>query len=79
MRFGQIQPYLLHLWFSFGVLVGSLLMVTSVVVLSLTLYKAFSRDAPEQVLTPVVGIKVKCWLNLQKIYDHEVIFSVVCD
>ncbi|XP_068698090.1 membrane-bound transcription factor site-2 protease-like isoform X2 [Montipora foliosa] len=54
VRFGQIQPYLLHLWFSFGVLVGSLLMVTSVVVLSLTLYKAFSRDAPEQVLTPVM-------------------------
>lgn len=58
-RFGQIQPYLLHLWFSIGVLVGALLMVTSVVILSLTLYKAFAKDAPEQVLTPVMpGVNV---------------------
>ena len=31
-------------------------MVASVVILSLTLYKAFTKDAPEQVLTPVVSL-----------------------
>lgn len=55
VRFGQIHPYLLHVWFSVGVLVGVLLMVASVVILCLTLYKAFAKDAPEQVLTPVVS------------------------
>ena len=55
VRFGQIHPYLLHVWFSVGVLVGVLLMVASVVILCLTLYKAFAQDAPEQVLTPVVS------------------------
>ena len=54
-------------------------MVTSVVVLSLTLYKAFSRDAPEQVLTPVVGIKVKCWLYkrfmIMKLYFQSFVIN----
>ena len=54
-KYGHVQPYLLHLWFSVGVLVGALLMVASVVILSVTLYKAFAKDVPEQVLTPVVS------------------------
>ncbi|KAL9968826.1 hypothetical protein ACROYT_G020963 [Oculina patagonica] len=59
VRFGQFHPYLLHMWFSVGVLVGALLMVASVVILCLTLYKAFAKDAPEQVLTPVMpGVNV---------------------
>lgn len=50
-----MHPYLLHVWFSVGVVVGVLLMFASVVILCLTLYKAFAKDAPEQVLTPVVS------------------------
>ncbi|EDO41093.1 predicted protein [Nematostella vectensis] len=52
--FGRLHPYLLHLWFSLGVFVGVGLMALSVMVLSLTLYQAFTKEAPEQVLTPVM-------------------------
>ncbi|CAH3121526.1 unnamed protein product [Pocillopora meandrina] len=59
VRFGKMHPYLLHVWFSVGVVVGVLLMFASVVILCLTLYKAFAKDAPEQVLTPVMpGVNV---------------------
>ena len=34
---------------------GALLMVASVLILSVTLFKAFAKDVPEQVLTPVVS------------------------
>ena len=43
---------------------GALLMVASVVILSVTLYKAFAKDVPEQVLTPVVSAFV---VNILKI------------
>lgn len=56
VKFVQVQPYMLHLWFSFGVFVGALLMISSVVILCLTLYKAFTQNAPDQVLTPVVSV-----------------------
>lgn len=55
VKLGQFHPYLLHMWFSVGILVGVLLMVASVVILCLTLFKAFAKDSPEQVLTPVVS------------------------
>ncbi|XP_015760000.1 PREDICTED: membrane-bound transcription factor site-2 protease-like [Acropora digitifera] len=59
VKFVQVQPYMLHLWFSFGVFVGALLMISSVVILCLTLYKAFTQNAPDQVLTPVMpGVNV---------------------
>lgn len=55
-KFGQVQPYMLHLWFSIGIFVGALLMISSVVILCLTLYKACMQNAPDQVLTPVVSV-----------------------
>ncbi|KAK2550231.1 Membrane-bound transcription factor site-2 protease [Acropora cervicornis] len=59
VKFVQVQPYMLHLWFSFGVFVGALLMISSIVILCLTLYKAFTQNAPDQVLTPVMpGVNV---------------------
>ncbi|KAK3734053.1 hypothetical protein QZH41_015835, partial [Actinostola sp. cb2023] len=53
-KIGQCNPYLLHAWLTVGVWVGVTLMFSSVAVLAMTLYKAFTKDAPEQILTPVM-------------------------
>ena len=59
------------MWFSIGILVGVLLMVTSVVILCLTLYKAFAKDSPEQVLTPVVSLTQFQYYVLRIKYNQE--------
>lgn len=43
------------MWLTVGVFAGVTLMFTSVIVLTMTLYKTFTKEAPEQILTPVVS------------------------
>ncbi|XP_031569993.1 membrane-bound transcription factor site-2 protease-like [Actinia tenebrosa] len=54
IKLGKFHSYFLHIWFTIGTWVGVFMMFVSVGVLSLTLYKAFTKEAPEQILTPVM-------------------------
>ena len=55
-KWGKLRTRFLLTWFNTGVIFGGFSMVSSVLVLSIMLYKALTEEKPEQVLTPVVCI-----------------------